>query len=57
MSRGFKAGDAVSISQGPLVGQQARIKRINRRKSTALIEFEFVRSDRVCSDGSSVDLC
>lgn len=41
MSRGFKDGDAVSINQGPLVGQQARIKRINRRKSTALVEFNL----------------
>ena len=41
MSRGFKVGDSVSIDQGPLVGQQARIKRINRRKSTALIEFNL----------------
>ena len=35
MSRGFKVGDSVSI------GQQARIKSINRRKSTALIEFNL----------------
>ena len=41
MSRGFKVGDSVSIDRGPLVGQQARIKRINRRKSTALIEFNL----------------
>lgn len=41
MSRGFKVGDLVSIDQGPLVGQQARIKRINRRKSTAVIEFNL----------------
>jgi transcriptional antiterminator NusG len=41
MSRGFKVGDSVLIDQGPLVGQQARIKRINRRKSTALIEFNL----------------
>ena len=41
MSRGFKVGDSVSIDRGPLVGQQARIKRINRRKSTAVIEFNL----------------
>lgn len=41
MSRGFKSGDSVTIDQGPLVGQQAKIKRINRRKSTALLEFNL----------------
>lgn len=41
MSRGFKDGDTVMINQGPLVGQQVKIKRINRRKSTALVEFNL----------------
>lgn len=41
MSRGFKDGDEVVINQGPLVGWQARITRINRRKSTATIEFNL----------------
>lgn len=41
MSRGFKDGDAVVIQKGPLVGHQARIVKVDRHKSMAMIEFDL----------------
>lgn len=41
MSTGFKAGDHVVVTEGPLVGREFLIKDINRRKSIAELEVDF----------------
>lgn len=41
MSMGVIEGDRVIVTSGPLVGQEALIKSINRRKSTAYLELEM----------------
>ena len=41
MSYGVMEGDHVVVLDGPLVGCEAMIKRVNRHKSLAIIEFEI----------------
>lgn len=41
MSRGFKEGDQVTVTSGPLVGRDYLIKSINRRKSLAFLEVNL----------------
>lgn len=41
MSMGIKQGDMVVVTSGPLVGRQALIKSINRRKSIAFLELNL----------------
>lgn len=41
MSEAVKEGDRVTVTSGPLLGHEGLIKNINRRKSTALLEFEL----------------
>ena len=41
MSMGFKDGDAVVVTKGPLVGRQGFIRGINRRKSIAYLELDL----------------
>lgn len=41
MSRGFKAGERVVITEGPLVGHEYLIKSINRHKSLAFLEVDL----------------
>jgi len=38
MSRGFMAGDLVKITEGPLVGFESRIKKINSHRMEAVVE-------------------
>lgn len=40
MSTGIIEGDRVFVESGPLVGMESTIKRIDRHKKTATIEFE-----------------
>ena len=40
-STGYKEGDHIEITAGPLVGHLAEIKRINRHKRTATVEVEL----------------
>ena len=40
-SSGYKEGDHIEITAGPLVGHLAEIKRINRHKRTAIVETEL----------------
>lgn len=40
MSTGVKDGDRVVITGGPLVGHEAMVKEIWRRKSTAVLEID-----------------
>ena len=40
-SRGFKENDRVKITEGPLVGHEGLIKKIDRHKMKALIEVEM----------------
>jgi len=42
MSRGIIEGDKIRVISGPLVGQEAHIKRIDRHKRKALIETELL---------------
>ena len=42
MSRGVIEGDKIRVISGPLVGQEAHIKRIDRHKRKALIETELL---------------
>ena len=39
MSRAVKEGDTVHVTDGPLVGQEASIRKVNRRKGTAIVEM------------------
>lgn len=41
MSMGVKEGDRVVVTSGPLVGREAMIASINRRKSLAFIDIEM----------------
>lgn len=41
MGTGVKEGDDVVVTRGPLVGRQAMIQSINRRKSIAVLEFNL----------------
>lgn len=41
MSLGFKDGDRVIVSQGPLKGHEGLITDINRRKSTAYLSIDL----------------
>lgn len=41
MSMAVKQGDVVTVTSGPLVGRQGLIKKVNRRKSLAYLEFDL----------------
>ena len=41
MSFGVADGDRVVVTGGPLIGKEALIKRVNRRKSLAYLEFQI----------------
>lgn len=41
MSLGFKQGDDVVVTSGPLLGRQVLIKSVNRRKSVAELELDL----------------
>lgn len=41
MSRAVKEGEKVVIVEGPLVGHEALLKEIDRRRSTAILEFNI----------------
>ena len=45
MSRGFIAGDEIIVTEGPLKGHEALIKRIDRHKRMAYIELPFLKRD------------
>lgn len=42
VSEGFVEGGKVVVVSGALVGCEAMIRKVNRRKRTALVEFEFM---------------
>lgn len=42
ISKAFKEGDDIVITEGPLKDREFRIARIDRRRSTAYIEVEFL---------------
>lgn len=41
MSMGVKEGERVTITQGPLVGHEAMVKEVWRRKSIAILELDI----------------
>ncbi|WP_455137472.1 antiterminator LoaP [Thermophilibacter sp.] len=41
MSMGVIEGDRVIVTQGPLVGQEALIRRVDRKRSTAYLELKM----------------
>ncbi len=48
MSRGFIAGDAITVTEGPLRGCEGRIRKIDRHKRMAFVELPFLgQSTRV----------
>lgn len=47
MSEALKDGDQVVVTAGPLLGHEALIKTINRRKSTAYLEARPMQAGRV----------
>ena len=42
MSYGFIEGDKITITQGPLMGKEGSIRKIDRHKRIAYIEVEFL---------------
>ena len=42
MSKGYIEGTQVFVTDGPLKGQEGRIKKINRHKRIAIIETPFM---------------
>lgn len=47
MSKGIIVGDKVYITEGPLVGKESTIRKINRHKREALIELKFLGESRL----------
>ena len=43
ISRGYMAGGRVSVIQGPLMGFDGLIRKVNRKKRTAVIEVELLQ--------------
>ena len=41
ISEGYMEGDQVHVISGPLVGQEGKIKRVNRRKGVAVLEMNI----------------
>lgn len=41
MSEGFVEGGRVVVTSGPLVGREALVRKVNRRKRTAEVEFSI----------------
>ena len=39
LSKAVAEGDSVTVMEGPMVGHEAAIRKINRRKGTALVEM------------------
>ena len=46
MSKGLFEGESVSVIEGPLVGMEGLIKRVNRHKMEAIVEFEMMSAKR-----------
>lgn len=42
MSKGYIEGSQVYVTDGPLKGQEGRIKKVNRHKRIAIIETQFM---------------
>lgn len=42
VSRGFITGDQIVVTEGPLIGQEGLIKKIDRHKRTAFVEMPFL---------------
>lgn len=47
MSYGFIENDSIYIEEGPLVGKEGLIRKINRHKRIAEVEFNFMRRKTV----------
>ena len=54
MSQGFFEGDRVVITDGPLIGFESCIKRINRHKMEATLELELMGSIRLVTVGLQI---
>ena len=42
LSKGYILGDQITVTEGPLKGQEGRIKKIDRHKRTAIVEMPFL---------------
>lgn len=54
MSEGYKEGDRVVITSGPLVGMESRIKKVNRAKRQAVLELSLMGEVREVTLGLRV---
>ena len=54
ISTGYKEGDRVVITEGPLVGLESRIKKVNRTRRTALLEVNLLGEVREITIGLRV---
>ena len=54
MSLGYKEGDKVVITKGPLIGYETLIKKIDRHKRKAILEVEFFHQKKEIEVGLEV---
>lgn len=47
LSKGIIVGDRIHITDGPLIGCESMVKRVNRHKREAWIELEFMGEKRL----------
>jgi transcriptional antiterminator NusG len=44
ISKGYKEGDFVRVTSGPLIGNESRILRLNRNRQNAVLELNLFGS-------------
>ncbi|MCL2591925.1 MAG: antiterminator LoaP [Defluviitaleaceae bacterium] len=54
MSKGIIAGDLIKITDGPLVGHEALIRKVNRHKMQATVEIKLMGSLRNTTIGLEI---
>jgi transcriptional antiterminator NusG len=50
-SKGFIEGDKITVVEGPLMGQESKIRKINKQKRNATIELIFMNEIRSVTIG------
>ena len=54
MSKGFVVGEVITITDGPLMGYESKIKKINRHRKEALVQIDFMGTPRDISVGLEI---
>ena len=54
ISVGVMEGDKVKIVEGPLVGKESMIKKINKHKRQAVVEINFMGENRLITIGLDI---